>query len=234
MKIISVVGGTQTGSTMLFNLLRLCLTQLNYLVYSCGINSDMSVPIYDDLDYTIVKCHQYNEFLATHSSIIFLPVRDFRDCAISWKKRYYPIENFDANKYIDNIITNINTCNSWKKCNPCIIKYESYVENKTDYIKNIIKILNVDNKNIDISLIVKQLELIHNGVGCPETDTLPENEMTMLAGNMVYITTLMTKAHNTSGGRIKKYLTDIDKSVLYEINIQPQIKQALISYGYDI
>lgn len=235
MKIISITGPTQSGSTMLFNLVRLCIIRMGYSVDSCFIVNYYAGDYNKTVDYLIIKCHSFDDRILKDSSKILLPIRDVRDCAVSWKKRFLPTETPTAEQYIHGIILNIEMFDTWKARGAIVLKYEEYVMNKFQYIKNVINILGFDPSRINIQDIIRELEMIHAGVNCPETDVLGEQgHKNLMFNNIVYRTTLMTKSHNTSGGRIKNYLRDMPPDVLKSVNSNPNIIKHLRENGYDI
>lgn len=234
MKIISIVGPKQTGSTMLFNMIRLCLLNVGFKVDSCFVTNYEANDYNASVDYLIVKCHEFSEILFKNSFIIFLPIRDVRDCAVSWQKRFFK-EIPTTEQYINYAIDNIKIFDDWRRVVGFVVKYEDYVSNKYHFIRRIITKLNIQDKTIDIDKIFHELDLIHNGVNCPDTDCLDdEGHRNLQFNNKIYRSTLMTKSHNTSGGRIGKYSTCIPKDILLSMNRHPIIAKHLTSNGYRV
>lgn len=234
MKIISVVGTTQSGSTMVFNLIRICLINAGFKVDSCFITNYEENDYNKSADYLIIKCHEYSEKLFEISSQIFLPVRDVRDCVISWKHRYSRNEKMSFDELIKHMSKNIDLFNIWLKPTTIILKYEDYVIDKNKYIDNLLEKLGLDKNSIDLEKIFTELDSIHNGENCIETDFLQGNDFYDLHfNNEHYRKTLMTKSHNTSGGKIKKYLTEFSPIILYRIKRNKFILDHLKQLGYE-
>jgi hypothetical protein len=181
-----------------------------------------------DLDFLIVKCHHFDIDLCNISTQIFLPLRDFRDSALSCNKRY---KNLNTLMDFENfILQEIDQYESWEQYASHIFKYENYIEDKINNILEIIHVLGLD--KIDINLLLQELDDLHNGKNCPVTDILPCDEYDLLMTDSLYKRTLMTKSHNTSGGKIYKYKTEMSKDILTHLNNHERIKQFLNDHGY--
>ncbi len=231
MKILLVAGPSQSGSTLLFNMLRILLQMSKHKVDSCWYTL-YKEGIYDEnADYLIVKCHYFDEELCNDSSYIFLPLRDFRDSALSTNKRYNNLNNeMDFENFI---IQEIDQYESWSLYADYVFKYEEYIKDKINHIFEIIYVLNLNENNINITLLLKELDDLHNGKNCPSTDILPNEDYNTLMKDELYKKTLMTKSHNTSNGKIYKYKTDMSKELIDHLNKNKRIRNFLTDHGYE-
>jgi hypothetical protein len=230
MKVILIVGPSQSGSTLLFNMVRILLEDEGHVVDSCW-HSLYTRGEYDKrVDYLIVKCHFYEEALHKASDIVFLPLRDFRDSAVSCQKRYNNLNTPD--EYIGFLLQNIGQFESWRPYATYIFKYESYMAQKQVVVVQIAAKLGI--YKIHIHDLMHELDSLHKGMGCPETDLLPKTEYEQLLEIEHYRKTLMTKSHNTSGGQVGKHKTDIPKGTLIYIESNETIRKFLTSNCYRI
>lgn len=219
MKIISIVGPTQSGSTMLFNLVRIILTKMGYEVDSC-FQTNYEIGDYDSTaDYLIIKCHAFSQVLFDASSLILLPIRDPRDAAVSWKNRFFREIQPTCKQYVEYIQINIMFFKSWKEVGATVVVYEEYANDKCGYIKKICNLLNIDSSVLTLDDIIRELNDIHNGLNCPDTDILCQKDhFDLMMNNKIYRSTLMTKSHNTTNGKVKNYLKCIPEDILCIIN----------------
>jgi hypothetical protein len=230
MKIISVVGPTQSGSTLLFNLLRFILEK-DYIIDSCWISDFKLKKFNRQCDYLIVKAHGYDEYLKNSSQYIFLPVRDVRDSAISRAKRDgYKSEKFKSGNRKWNILAfknnmnhNIDLINKWKSYTTYIFKYEDYMLSKEKMLGALCNNINRSLTKADIENIILQSEQLHNSKKIVEFDN-PDNEF--------YKKTLISQNHNSSGGKMGKYEVFFSEKILKIFNQDSKIKDFLTEYKY--
>lgn len=215
-KVILVVGMCQSGSTLLFNILRFMLEK-KYQVYSCHYSDyDHDKACY--ADYVIIKTHKHHIKLHSMADFIFTTKRDLRDTISSAKKRWPKTFN-TTQKLIDRGHYNIHLLDIWKEYANYIFKYEAYFSNEDKIIREIGKHLNV--KDIDTETIVKQTLELYYLSDLPKKDNFD---------NETYCKTLLSKHHNTSNGKIGSY-----RDVLKEddiIEIENTHKEWLIHNGY--
>ena len=148
MKIL-VAGMHKSGSTALFNIIRLCFKD----VYSswCDYYNEKN-----ESKIHLVKTHSYSKELMEWADIIFTTKRDMKDSTASIK-RFLMAEkipyNFD--KYLK---LNTEYYEDWKEYSDYEFVYEQYIEDPIKIINEIALMLNV---SIDAELIYSMLgELI--------------------------------------------------------------------------
>lgn len=82
MQIIAIVGPMHSGSTLLFNMVRMLLEHAGYRVESCWCSFFERNEYDPSVDFLIVKTHGYIDKLKKAADHIFLTLRDMRDIAI--------------------------------------------------------------------------------------------------------------------------------------------------------
>ena len=232
--IVSVVGPRQSGSTLLFNLARLILATKDKSYDTCWIQTYNMGMYNKEADYLIVKCHDFNVKLLESSTIILLPLRDVRDCAVSYHKRFKTLRSFSD--ILGYIMDNVKQFNDWEPHADFIFRYEDYVENKELHIMELAKVLGVHVDTKDIGYILTEIDNLHKGGACPLTDgnITDTQRIDMLVTDPVYKTTMMTKSHNTSNGAIGKYKKEMPQPVINKINMKPTINSFLLKHGYNL
>jgi hypothetical protein len=185
---VCIVGTHQTGSTRLFNLVRMIYESKNKSVFSSYMytetndsNSDVIVSKVHDADYQYL-----DEF-----DIVLMPLRNILDACISGYKRF----NLPYN---DSCYSNIYLFNKFKSKAHFIFKYEEY---SVFHIKQLCKILHVKLTDIEIIKIMKELDAM-----LKSEDIVPHDNF----NDELYKKTLLCRQHNTSGGLSNKFVSDIN------------------------
>lgn len=228
MKLVLVAGPSQSGSTLLFNMLRLILEQAGHRVDSCWHGEYTKGNFDKGAEYLVVKCHFYDHDLATVSSAVFLPVRDFRDSAVSCNRRYASLKK--PEDYEAFVLQNIAQFESWRRHAMYVFKYEKYAAHRESAVLEVAARLGIFNARIDN--ILRSLDSLHAGQGCPETDILPADQRRELLKQDCYKKTLMTRSHNTSGGMVGLHATEVPKKTLQQLESNQTIRSFLTEYGY--
>lgn len=230
MKIISVVGPTQSGSTLIFNLLRF-LYQKENTVSSCWV-SEYKKGSFDPCDVLIVKCHGFQEILKNDSDEIFLPLRDLRDTAISRARRKgfkginKPQFSFKwrLGKFVTYMHKNIQLFNIWKEYSTYTFHYEKFKRDEREGLKSIAAHLSIEvNDKIIDEILLKSKEL-HQSKKVVKSDDHTDP---------MYKKTLFTQSHNSSGGKSKKYQTFFSAQQNRRILKDQKVYEFLTEYNYD-
>ncbi len=189
---ILVAGMSQSGSTLLFNIIRNCYIQNGHKVNSILSTNGTTKSGY----INIMKCHGY-EFILHHiSNLIITPIRDLRDCVASTKQRNPTFKNGNVIEIGRN---NLRWYNDWKKHSNYEFKYE-------DYKNNPMKILREVSKVLKLELDDEALKIVHAEVeSLPTNKNLPEIQDGSEALNPLWCDTLLSKHHITNGGKIGGY-----------------------------
>lgn len=190
-KKICVMGTKQSGSTRLFNLVRLIYIKNGKTVYSRW-NIDFKEIEEKSREYDIILCkiHDTEMNYLNNFDIKLLPLRNILDSALSAGVRW---NNTTTKFYIERCNKNIKLFNKFKLKADFIFKYENY---NVYYIKELCKILNVSLNNNDIIEIMRELEYMHNSKDLVEKDDHNDKN---------YQKTLLSRDHNTSNGKINKF-----------------------------
>ncbi len=229
-KVIGIVGPTQSGSTMLYNMVRLIYEKAGYTVDSCFITHFYLKDYNKDAQILIVKCHDYDYELDRNHNILLLPLRDFRDCSLSWKKRYNP--NATDIEMIQNISNNISRFKCWEH-KSFILRYEDYKLNPLKYLDLVLFILGLKLSLEQKNDILIQIHIIYKNDSNPENDILKDRkEYEKLLQDEDYKKTLTTQSHNTSNGTINKYNLEMTVTLKQKIARNNYISDVLKQFGY--
>ena len=202
LKKICIVGTHQSGSTRLFNLVRMIYEKNGKKVYSkWHINPGEINKIDSTYDVILSKIHDIDKNYLENYDVILLPVRNILDSALSAGVR---LGHTSTKFYIDNCNMNIRLFNKFKSIADFIFIYENY---NVHYIKKVCAILNVNLDNNDIIDIMIQLESMLNSKKIVEKDDFRDEE---------YRKTLLSQVHNTSNGKTNKF-TNLPKEQLDDI-----------------
>jgi hypothetical protein len=151
-KKIACAGCHRSGSTWLFNAVRLIMETTGQEVYSCfatEYDAENTAPIH------VVKCHNKRKFLLD-SDRIFTTKRDLRDIAASAVRR----ELIDQSECIDYLYRLLKQeYRPWKPLSHLEIKYEDLIRNQNLYVQNIAKILRVKVKPAVIRKKIESLSI---------------------------------------------------------------------------
>jgi hypothetical protein len=229
-KIIGIVGPTQSGSTMLYNMVRLIYEKAGYTVDSCFITHFYLKDYNHDAQILIVKCHDYDYELDKNYDILLLPLRDFRDCSLSWKKRYCP--NASDSDIIKNMVDNISRFKCWEH-KSFVLRYEYYKLNQNNYLEQVLFVLGIKITNEDKENVLKEVYSIYKNQLNPTNDILKnKKDYEFLLQDADYKKTLTTQNHNTSNGNINKYSIEMSTTLQNKISKNKYITDVLKQFGY--
>ncbi|MDY6906220.1 MAG: sulfotransferase domain-containing protein [Thermodesulfobacteriota bacterium] len=182
MKKILVAGMFQSGSTALFNLIRLCHLNKGHNVYSCLFN------MYDrhnPADVHIVKIHRYDSVFSAWADITFNVKRDIRDCLASRRRRKNTLKTpKEIISWADHLI---HLHKSWRHEATYEFIYEKYKTNPLAAIEVLAECLGLT--GVDTAWVYEQVE------------TLPKDAPQQ--GH--HLNTLLSSSHVTNNGRIGGY-----------------------------
>lgn len=186
---ISIIGTNQSGSTRLFNLVRLI-----YIYSGKKVKSGWKLKELEDskVDIVINKIHNCKIEYTNKFDILLLPLRNVIDCYISAHKRFP--DKFNKKNKIKYCHNEIDIYNQFKDNVDMIFKYESYSINLINKLCNILEIeLPLDK----IIKIMKELEFMINNKKIVKNDNMK---------NKNYRQTLLSQSHNTSNGQTEKFI----------------------------
>lgn len=189
---ICIVGTHQSGSTRLFNLVRLIYEKKEQRVFS-GWNIEPTK--FNDstlnVDVILSKIHDISYEQMNNYDIKLLPLRNVLDSALSARKRR---DITSTNFFINDCIENIALFNKFKPYVNFIFIYENY---SVHYIKQLGKVLNINLNVLEIMQIMKKLDEMHNNKSIVKVDDDTNTE---------YRKTLLSQSHNTSNGKNNKFI----------------------------
>lgn len=189
---ICILGTHQSGSTRLFNLVRLIYEKKGKRVYSrWNIKPKEIKKIRKEYDIILSKIHDTNIKYLDNYNVKLLPIRNILDAALSAGIRD---ENTSTEFYIQNCNKNINMFNKFKSTSDFIFRYENY---NVYYIKKLCTTLKINLSNDDIISIMIELETMLNSKNIAKRDNFKNKE---------YQKTLLSQNHNTSNGKTNKFI----------------------------
>jgi hypothetical protein len=189
MKKIICAGCHRSGSTWLYNAVRLIAKSTGKEVYACFATTyDADNPA----EIHVVKCHNFHKFLQD-VDLVFTTKRDLRDIAASAHRRGL-ITFKDVLPYLHRII-NLEY-KPWRQYTSLEIPYEELVEDKKAYIKKLSEIMEIQ-VNVDE---------IHEAI---ENLAIPEKEFDPI--------TQLHPNHITDG-RVGSYQETLPEAVQKRIN----------------
>ena len=219
-KKVAVVGMKHSGSTLLWNILKIAYKNLGFPENHVSKNHTPGQDMKDN--YVIITTY-----------------RDVRDTAISgflrffFQKSYnetddmqYEIQNFGLHKFINYMHENITIFyDSLQGKNVNLYKYEDYKSNPVEYITNLFEYLNIYNDVDFVKKTIREAEEIK------EDENLEKN-LNEYQKNLFNRPQLLTKDHNTSGGRSEKYKDFFTKEQNDYILRDRRIHHFLSKYKY--
>jgi hypothetical protein len=214
---IAVVGTHQSGSTRVFNMVRLLYESVGKSVYSCFNYIHDKDDMYDVI---VNKSHDTGHNNVSRYDFVILPIRHLFDCALSGKKRKFKrFTNYKAHCH-----SNIRFFNKFERNASLIFRYESY---NLTYVKELCAHLKLEVPEETINKIMDQLhDMLHS-------KTIVINDADFLSRrDEEYKKTLLTQAHNTSGGKSNKFLTEMTKEEIASLMEDEEIHKFLKKLKY--
>ncbi len=158
MNIISA-GLHRSGSTWLFNVLRLIFLETNQEIYSCFMPFDQA----QFKSNNIVKIHKYHPSALNFADFIFLTKRDLRDIAASAvRRKLIPLKLEAIIDYLTEVVNKEYL--PWKPFIDLEIEYEKLIKNKRSYIALIGEKLNQKLTRPLINTIYTKVETMSKNV----------------------------------------------------------------------
>lgn len=209
---ICIVGTTQSGSTRLFNLVRMLYELEGKRVLSMWNYDNKVVKNKGDYDVILSKVHDCKlEYLKEFDKVL-LPVRNIIDSAISNNKRF-------GSDIKGRCLRNIYLINKFEKVCDMKFRYERY---SVSHIMRLCKVLGLKEKSVlEIMGIMKELEGMLNDKNMVLRDDYKDEK---------YRRTLLTRGHNTSGGLSNKYVTELSMAELEDLLKDEKIRDFIMKY----
>lgn len=206
MQNVAVIGLHFSGSTRLYNFLRLVYTALNYNIYCKSFDSEFYLKNNsNDKSVCVLKSHFHKKytinFFKNNNYKVLMPYRDIRDCVITGIKRGFikrNIKNVIHSMKKEALAYQLYTKN-FKGLDILKVKYENW---NSLLALEILTFLNITLSKEQLNNILNELELLKKDDRLPERDCLKNN---------IYQYTYLSKSHITSNGESKKYLNFFTK-----------------------
>lgn len=204
---IVVAGMRHSGSTALFNLIRLALDQEG-IAYTAGYseNAEHQQAFEQTKFLKLIKTHEFRDDIAHAKSIVITTRRDLRDTVASAKRRRFAmmdrvggeVEYAKYNRALHDI---------WLPCSDYVFEYERFMSAPIEEIRKLLEFLGLEQA---------EAEGLHKAVSALPTDQ--------------YQKTLLSPTHVTDPEHNKTYLDTLASSVVQKINKDHVVW--LVRYGY--
>ncbi len=193
---VLIAGQPQSGSTKLFNMVRIALERSGVEVNTFLFSPEDGWPSPEPGRVNLAKVHNYDAVAADGAGLVLTTRRDIRDCVVShikrlkqaghgsgpWTPFYYGVWNLECYK-------------AWQQRSDAEFVYEDGVIDARKQAAQLGDILQIELSDSDCEELIGRVDSLWNA-SLPEFDD---------KSNAVYQKTLLTASHNTSGGRVGNY-----------------------------
>ena len=146
-KLIATAGMPRSGSTWLYNTVRLLLERTGKLDIGAGWISDFYS--FKNHDVVILKIHYYEPVIANNAAMILYSYRDIRDALASFKRK------FGSEPTIERARNFIVNDKKWREKSPFIMKYEDMIASQEETAERIARFLGIT--SADCNRIIKDI-----------------------------------------------------------------------------
>ena len=205
-KLIVAAGMPRSGSTWLYNAVRLLLENTGLLDIGAGWIGDFNT--FKNHDVVILKIHNYEPVIATNAALIFYSYRDVRDALASFKRKFGDEPSLaQARAFIENDT-------KWREKASFIMKYEEMIAAREKTLGDIARCLEITDANL--AHIEQDIDTMNYARGGLKNDTY-------------HLENLLHKNHITDGrhGSWKGCLSDG-----LVTQIETELKDWLLCNGY--
>lgn len=152
-KIILSAGMPRSGSTWLFNAVRLLLLKTGYSIIAKWID-DFNESDLSGVDIGLIKIHEFDSDWISRADFIVYSYRDIRDAIASAERKFSRKPSLEYAKHL------VENDYKWKKITHFVLKYESLLVEKESIIKDLSKTLNIAVNEHRIKNILDELDRI--------------------------------------------------------------------------
>lgn len=146
-QLILSAGMQRSGSTWLYNALRMLLTQAGVRDIGCGWIGDFES--FKNHDTVIVKTHAFSEKAASAAALIVYSYRDVRDAVASMKRKFKATPNLElATQLIEQDAL-------WRKHAAFVMRYEDFLAAPEKIVEGLAARIGV--KGVDAAQLVQAL-----------------------------------------------------------------------------
>lgn len=213
LKRICIIGPSQCGSTRLFNLTRMLFELKHSKVFSG--HRDDNKKTYYKYDIVVEKWHAIPYDNLSDYDYVLLPIRHLFDSAIS--------QNMRNSKWSYKRLChkNINYFERYENYNNKFVFF--YEEYSLEYIKELCNYLNINASDDEIKTIMNDLNDMLFSKDIVKRDNHRDE---------TYRKTLLSQAHNTSGGKSFKFLTEMTEEERNDLLSDKKIYDFLKKLNY--
>jgi len=193
--VILVAGMRHSGSTALFNIIRLGLEKSGHeFISGYSEYESLASKIRQAGCIGLIKTHEFRDDLLSMADVVFTTRRDLRDTVASAVRREFPILK-KLGSAIEYAKYNRSLFDLWSHHTDFQFVYEDFIRNPLESVDKIIEFLGLDKDHVEAI--------------CHEVSNLPKDD---------YQTTLLSESHITDPGHEKSYLDTLSKDDISMIN----------------
>ena len=153
--IILSTGPHRSGSTWMYNVLRMICIENNKSVYGSFVNK---YDLENESEVHVVKLHGYIKSMKAIGDLTFMTVRDIRDIIASAVRRdMVQPTMLDVERYARKIIRR--EYNQWSTCCDLQLRYEDIMKSKPKAISKIAKVMSMPVDPIKVSRLVEDIPI---------------------------------------------------------------------------
>ncbi|MGD9212478.1 MAG: sulfotransferase [Desulfobacteraceae bacterium] len=206
---IVVAGMRHSGSTALFNIIRLMLIEAGLKFVSCYSEYQGCIEKVRTANCLgLIKIHEMRDDVAQVANVVLTTRRDLRDTVASAVRRQFPLLK-KIGSPVEYAKYNRSLHDAWNSISDYQFVYEKFIINPIDCIHTIAQLVDID--SVDAEKIYDQVS------------HLPQDD---------YDTTLLSPSHITDPERKLTYKDSLDKKIIAEI--ENHNSNWLKEYGYTI
>lgn len=205
--IIVIAGMRHSGSTVLFNIIRIAC-EISGLSVKGGFSERIGViaEIADSCQVLLIKTHEYRDDVSEISNFTFTTIRDLRETVASAKRRgFYLLEKVGGETEYAKFNRSLHDI--WEGKSDFIFEYENFMKSPYQIIQNVLSALELESSLAD--------EIYQR------VTTLPTDN---------YNVTLLSDSHITDPKRELDYTTTLEADSV--LKIEEQHQSWLNKYGY--
>lgn len=210
-KIILSAGMPRSGSTWLFNAVRLLLLESGYSIVAKWID-DFNESDLLDVDICLIKIHQFKPEWIERADFIVYSYRDIRDAIASAERKFDLKPSLEHAKYL------VDNDYKWKKVAHFVLKYELLLIQKESILKDVSKKLDITVNEHQIKNILNELDRISYH------DPGSKNEKYHLV-NLLHANHITNGAHGT-------WINQLDQHLIFDL--EKHCYQWFKDFGYGV
>lgn len=206
LKVIVVAGMRHSGSTVLFNIIRLAFEALELPLFSCFSEYDHCIErMIGHHGYGLIKTHEIIDDVLPIADIVITTRRDLRDTVASAKRRkFYLLDEIGSSGYAE---YNRKLHDLWEKHSNHVFHYENFMTEPLETLDKLFRVIGI--RGLDYAAIYEA------------ATNIPVDD---------YEKTLLTPSHITDPHRVKYFTNTLTHEEIS--TIESTNESWLCRYGY--